>query len=284
MARRKGIATTWWGKRWTGALESLGAVWRNRLPRGRTYAREGRVVGLTVESGRVTAYVVGRLPRPYDVAINLRPLTERQWRRVIAKLAERAGYAARLLAGEMPDDIEDAFAACNVSLFAQRPEDLKLTCTCPDQASPCKHVAATHYALGEAFDYDPFLLFALRGQDRDQVLAGLREARAAAVPARKHRAGGEERVKTPAEGEPPREIDPAKFACWRDEVAGVQFKIEPPAVRMAVLRSLGKPPGWREPTGLASVLDHVYDAAGALARRIALGEEGEVVGEDGEGT
>ena len=71
MARRKGMATTWWGKRWTGALESLGAMWRNRLPRGRTYAREGRVVGLTVESGRVTAYVVGGLPRPYQVVISL---------------------------------------------------------------------------------------------------------------------------------------------------------------------------------------------------------------------
>lgn len=292
MARRRGVATTWWGKRWTGALEALGAVWRNRLPRGRTYAREGRVVGLTVESGRVTAYVVGSLPRPYEVVIGLRPLSERQWRKAIKKMVSRASYTARLLAGEMPDDIEDAFEASKVSLFPERPGELKLSCTCPDLATPCKHVAATHYALGEAFDYDPFLLFALRGHDRDEILAGLRAERAAAPGAMGTGAvatdaaapGDPSATSTAAddrfgsstfddasEDAPP--FEPDAFASWRGEVGDLGFKIQPPPVRMALLRSLGKPPGWREAQSLSTVLEHAYEAASSLACRIALGDD-----------
>jgi uncharacterized Zn finger protein len=286
------MATTWWGKRWTASIESLGAVWRNRLPRGRTYARDGRVVGLTVESGRVSAYVVGSLPRPYEVTIGLRPLTDRQWRKVTRKMAGRAAYAARLLAGEMPDDIEDAFEACKVSLFPSEPIDLKLSCNCPDLAVPCKHIAATHYALGEAFDNDPFLLFALRGRDRDGVLAALRAARIevgrddragdrpaavagaaidpdpASPPAPPDAATGDGAA---TEGEP---VDADAFVHWRGGAPPeLSFRIEPPSVRLALLRSLGKPPAWRDSDGLPEVLDDAYGAASSLARTIAL-EEG----------
>ncbi|MGD8394952.1 MAG: SWIM zinc finger family protein [Candidatus Eiseniibacteriota bacterium] len=286
MAPRRGTASTWWGKRWTAALEALGAAWRNRLPRGRTYAREGRVAGLTVERGRVTAYVVGSLPRPYEIVIGLRPLSDRQWRKVTERLADRAGYAARLLAGEMPDDIEEAFAACGVALFPERPEDLKLSCSCPDLAAPCKHVAAAHYALGEAFDYDPFLLFALRGRDRDALLAGLRAARA---PGRGRAAGAaaaadatpEDASADGTDTEATPEIDPVTFGQWRADVTDLGFRIEPPAVRMAVLRSLGKPPGWRERTTLATALDPTYATASALALRIALGGDEEAATAEG---
>ena len=89
-------------------------------------------------------------------------------------MAGQALFAAQLLAGEMPQDIEEAFAAAGVSLFPDRRGDLDTDCSCPDWANPCKHVAATHYILGEQFDEDPFLLFRLRGRTQEQILAALR--------------------------------------------------------------------------------------------------------------
>jgi uncharacterized Zn finger protein len=292
-----GQATTWWGKRWTVAIEALGHAWRNRLPRGRTYAREGRVVGLTVEPGCVGAYVVGSQPSPYRVEIKLRPLTDEEWARVVEPLIARASYAAGLLAGEMPGDIEDAFADAHVSLFPTDPRELELTCTCPDRALPCKHAAATHYMLGEAFDHDPFLLFALRGRDRDALLTELRQARVRAVakrvgaesgpPARSRRTPDEERRevtgaaatgadRVPADERPAPDapITLESFARARGDLGRLSFHIQPPAARMAVLQSLGKPPGWRQRESLADRLASTYEAVSRLAQAIAVGDTG----------
>ena len=92
-------------------------------------------------------------------------------------MAEQAIFTAQLLAGEMPQDIEQAFEAAKVSLFPSRHDDLKTECSRPDYANPCKHVAATHYILGERFDEDPFLIFRLRGRTQEQVMAALRKRR-----------------------------------------------------------------------------------------------------------
>src|SRR6059036_1628093 len=93
-------------------------------------------------------------------------------------MANQAVFAAELLAGEMPKEIDQAFRASGRSLFPAKVKDLQTACSCPDWANPCKHVAATHFVLGEAFDRDPFLLFELRGRSKDQVLSALRRARA----------------------------------------------------------------------------------------------------------
>src|SRR5690606_30912500 len=95
-------------------------------------------------------------------------------------MAERSRFAAELLAGEMPQEIDAAFAAHAASLFPTKAGDLVTACTCPDWANPCKHVAATHYVLGEALDRDPFLLFELRGRTKREVLDALRTARSGA--------------------------------------------------------------------------------------------------------
>ena len=92
-------------------------------------------------------------------------------------MAREARFSAALLAGEMPQGVDAAFAAARASLFPSKADDLEATCTCPDWASPCKHVAAVHYMLGEAFDRDPFLLFELRGREKRQVIEALRAAR-----------------------------------------------------------------------------------------------------------
>jgi uncharacterized Zn finger protein len=169
--RRGAIGDTWWSQRFIGILESfeLGG----HLARGRTYARQGQVLDLSVEAGAVRARVQGSRPAPYAVSIRLRALPEKDWVRVEAALASRAAFLAKLLAGEMPTDIEAAFADCRLSLFPATPGDLVTRCTCPDTANPCKHIAAAYYLLAEAFDDDPFLILAWRGRHRDELLARL---------------------------------------------------------------------------------------------------------------
>ena len=170
-SRRGAIGDRWWSQRFIGILESfeLGG----RLARGRNYARRGQVVELVVETGAVRARVQGSRPTPYAVSIRLKALPAKDWARVEATLVGRAVFLAKLLAGEMPTDIEEAFADCRLSLFPTTAGDLKTSCTCPDWSNPCKHIAATYYLLAEAFDDDPFLIMAWRGRSRDVLLARL---------------------------------------------------------------------------------------------------------------
>jgi uncharacterized Zn finger protein len=180
-SRRGAIGESWWSHRFLEMLESFGVG--GRLDRGRTYARKGQVISLEVEPGKVTAQVQGSRARPYRVQISLSRLSEADWRRAEDAMVSRAAFLARLLAGEMPDDIEEAFAACSAGLFPARPAELGDDCSCPDWARPCKHVAAVYYLLAEAFDDDPFLILTWRGRPRDELLANLRALRGTEAPA-----------------------------------------------------------------------------------------------------
>ena len=175
-SKRGDFAKNWWATRWIEAMERLMEV--KRLRRGRNYARRGQVLSIEETKGGVTARVQGSRRTPYKVSIQVKPLSDAQWEKVIGALANQALFTAQLLAGEMPQDIEEAFAAAGVSLFPDKGGDLVTDCSCPDWANPCKHVAATHYILGEQFDEDPFLLFRLRGRSQEQVLEAMRQRRA----------------------------------------------------------------------------------------------------------
>lgn len=171
-SKRGGIGETWWSRRFIDILESfqMGA----RLTRGRRYARAGQVLELAVEPGTVTARVQGSRTKPYRVRIRTLTLSQKDWARVEEAMASKAVFLAKLLAGEMPRDIERAFAETRLSLFPVTARDLATDCSCPDWANPCKHIAATYYLLAEAFDTDPFLIFRWRGHDREELLARLR--------------------------------------------------------------------------------------------------------------
>lgn len=182
-SRRGEIGETWWSKRFVKALEKVADI--SRLGRGRMYARSGQVFDLKVEWGLVSAKVQGSQPRPYTVEIAFDPIPEPIWQSIEAKLADHAGYAASLLAGDMPREIDAMFKAANYPLFPTQAHDLAADCTCPDWMTPCKHVAATYYILAEAFDDDPFLILAWRGRTRAQLLdklASLRNANVDDVP------------------------------------------------------------------------------------------------------
>lgn len=176
MSPRRDFGLTWWGQRWIAALEALGGGYVNRLPRGRTYARQGTVSDVAIEPGMVTALVQGSRARPYDVVVEMPAFDDPTWQAISAAMVSEVRHSAELLNGQMPEDIDDVLESCGVSLFPAG-QELQTYCSCPDVANPCKHVAAVHYVLAQEFDADPFLLPQLRGRDRAQLLAGLRAAR-----------------------------------------------------------------------------------------------------------
>jgi uncharacterized Zn finger protein len=140
--------TTWWGQRWIEALQSVLGADSGRLSRGKSYARAGRTHDLSVTQGKVTAHVTGSRETPYAVEIRLSQLSDDEWRTSIEQMAEKAQFAAELLAGEMPRGIDEAFRAAGTSLFPQKRADLATDCSCPDRGDPCKNYAATHYVHG----------------------------------------------------------------------------------------------------------------------------------------
>ena len=185
------VARTSWSARFLAVLEAAGVG--GRLARGRTYARRGQTVSLQVDAGAATARVQGSAARPYRVRIGVATLGKAQWAAVLDALAADASLAAALLAGELPREVEETFAAQGVALLPSMSGDLTMDCTCPDATVPCKHLAAVFYLLAERFDADPFALLALRGRDRDTVLDELRDRR------------------TSAPAAPPLPLDPAAF-------------------------------------------------------------------------
>ncbi|MDR0627585.1 MAG: SWIM zinc finger family protein [Bifidobacteriaceae bacterium] len=180
-SKRGAIGQTWWSERFISVLESFGMG--SRLTRGKNYARRGQVLDLWVEPGVVTADVQGSRRKPYRVRIGLAAFGKADWGRVIAALTEDAWYAAKLLAGQMPEEIVGLFESLGLSLFPTRSAELTMDCTCPDWSVPCKHLAAVFYLLAERFDEDPFEVLAWRGRDREELLGALSARRTGAEPA-----------------------------------------------------------------------------------------------------
>ena len=175
------ISQTWWSARFVSVLEEIGLG--SRLRRGRNYARRGQVISLDVAAGTVSAQVQGSRTRPYRVRIGIAAFGKPEWAGLERELAGSAWYSAKLLAGEMPEDIEEVFGRLGLPLFPAAARDLSMDCSCPDWEVPCKHIAAVFYLLAEAFDADPFTILAWRGRERDDLLANLHAIRGAGPPA-----------------------------------------------------------------------------------------------------
>lgn len=176
-SKKGAIGGTWWSKRFIEALERIGIG--SRLQRGKVYARNGQVITMNIEGGFVHAQVQGTNPRPYSVTIAFSRFSDMQWEAILDALSSQALFAAGLLGGEMPQEIEKVFAENRLSLLPAGRKEIITNCSCPDSANPCKHIAAVYYILAEQFDRDPFLIFALRGRDRETILDGLRKRRGA---------------------------------------------------------------------------------------------------------
>ena len=194
---RRTFGQTWWGRAWVEALEGRARLDPNRLPRGRTYARQGRTETISLQPGRIVATVQGRRPKPYRVEIRVRELTSTEWDRVLTVIASRAAHAAALLDGELDPGIDADAREAGIELLPDTGE-IQPRCSCPDWADPCKHAAAVCYLAATELDIDPYLLLQLRGRTKEQVQAGIRAARGAAKSAG---AGGEREGANTADGE-----------------------------------------------------------------------------------
>jgi uncharacterized Zn finger protein len=257
-SKRGTFAETWWGKRWLAALERLSVG--GRLERGRSYARKGQVLDLTITPGKVTARVQGSRPQPYSVSIGLATIGRPARRKVAQALSENLRIAAGLMAGEMPPEIEPAFADAGLPLFPERADELATKCSCPDWSNPCKHVAAVYFLLAEEFDRDPFLLFRLRGIEREEIVQ-LVDAAPTAAAAMASIAGD------PAETLP---TDAASFWQGTAITGSGAGDVTPPTSPAPLAKRLGAVPFWRGEEDFLTALVQAYQTAGSRGMEVYL--------------
>jgi uncharacterized Zn finger protein len=250
-SQRGAFGTTWWGERWEEILKGFNIS--NRLQRAKRYARKGQVVSIEVEEGRVTSAVQGSRADPYDVSIRLRPYDEAEGDALVDAFRHQPYFAAALLAGEMPPEVEDVVERAGLHLFPEREADLETDCSCPDWSNPCKHIAAVYLLLAEEFDRDPFLLFRLRGMRQGALMDRIGGDIEAAL------GDEDEAPDAPVEAQPLR----ADGEFWDapslpDDVYGA---VETPSSHATLPKQLGKFPLWRGNDALMEALKPVYEAA-----------------------
>jgi uncharacterized Zn finger protein len=265
-SKRGSFGESWWAKRWIEVLESFDIG--GRLGRGRSYARKGQVLSIDIDKGIVKAKVQGSQPRPYEVEIELKPLVAGDWTKVTTALAGQALFAAKLLAGGMPQEIETVFEKAKVSLFPRRAGDLQTECSCPDWSNPCKHVAAVYYLIGEEFDRDPFLLFKLRGLSREELFERLKGTEEKPAKA-KGRKSSRKDAKVARE---PLPADALRFWAAPTLPENWLGEVQAPPVNAAVLKRLGNFPFWRGRERFVDALEPMYRYASETALEILAGE------------
>jgi uncharacterized Zn finger protein len=274
-SKRGTFGDSWWAKRWFSVLENfnMGA----RLGRGRNYARSGQVLSIEIGKGNVNARVQGSRPKPYEVKIHIKTISSDGWQKLAKELSRQAIFLAKLLAGEMPQEIEKVFKSAGLSVLPEKLKDLKTSCSCPDWSNPCKHIAAVYYLLGEEFDRDPFLIFKLRGKSRDELLRILRgpgkktsreRTRPKTLPSQKE----EEKI-LPSEA---LTLDIFKF--WNGVSLSDDFlgEVQIPPVSAAMVKRLGNFPFWRGRERFLDALEPIYVRGSTIGIGVFLGEKSDL--------
>lgn len=280
--------TLWAGQRWMRLVES--AAQGAALAEGLEYVKLGQTKRLTTTAGRVEAHVQGRESRPYVTVVSIPTFSEAQWEKVLGAMAEGAIYAAKLLAGELPANIEDVFGPQGLRLFPTEAADVTVSCTCADhkracEPSPpaasarpespsapgdprwCKHLCCLSYLFAQRLATEPFLMLAIRGIESADLLERLRERRVVvtATPGSRlpvyvqHVAGIADAPSKPLEA------CVASFWDAGPELAEVETPIEKPAVSHPILRRLGPSPFAGSKFPLVGLLASAYDVIGQEA-------------------
>jgi len=264
---RKAFGATWWGAAWVDAIEHRASLDPNRLPRGRSYARTGQVSELEIGPGDVRCLVQGSRAKPYQVRVRVRAFTEDEWARVLDALAAQAGHTAALLDGELLPEVAGDVRQTGLDLLPGAGE-VQPRCSCPDWADPCKHAAAACYLVADELDRDPFVLLALRGRDRTEVMAGLRARRRAA-------AGGDAATPSASDHDDVPDLGVVAREAWARVPAELPRIPAPPTSpgRPTVL-GVDPPPG--SPVGAEALRALAADAA-ARAWALAVGERSTVL-------
>ncbi|MBP2031866.1 putative Zn finger protein [Clostridium algifaecis] len=164
----KSIASKWWGKAWNKNLESY-ADFSNRIGRGRSYVRNGAVLDLKIKEGSAEALVQGSGSKPYKVVITIDKLDRIKWQKMTEICNHKIDTMETLLSGKFPMEFEEAFSSSKDGMFPTSKE-IHFSCSCPDSAIMCKHVAAVLYGIGARLDADPILFFKLRDINFQELL------------------------------------------------------------------------------------------------------------------
>lgn len=164
------LAVTWWGTAWNNNLESY-SDYENRIGRGRSYLRNGAVLDLKIEQGRIKALVQGSSSKPYQVDVKISPLKGNQWEKIRKACEGKIDSLTELIDGKFPKALSDLFTAKGSGLFPT-PREITFQCSCPDWAVMCKHVAAVLYGVGARLDENPALFFTLRSVNVEELISG----------------------------------------------------------------------------------------------------------------
>src|SRR3990172_7267145 len=162
MGAQRSFGRTWWGNAWVEAMERIDYN-TNRLPRGRRYANNGSVKAIDIKDGEVIAKVMGSRPRPYDIKICLKRFNDSQVKRIKGVIENNPAVASELNRGRLPESLLPVLKEEKVNIFPGDWGEITASCSCPDWANPCKHLAAVYYLLANEIDKDPFLIFNLKG-------------------------------------------------------------------------------------------------------------------------
>lgn len=266
---------TWTAQRVMRLLESVGKG--EQLVEGLAYARLGQTKRWTIEAGKVTAVVQGRSLSPYTATLAIPAFSEEQWHEVLNVLAGQAGYAARILAREVPASVEEAFAPSGLRLCPAESGDLAPSCTCvrPDPADPwCKHACCVLALLAEHLDVDPFAVFTIRGMPVEELLEQLHRRRSAASPGGAASSVYPSNVPGLSDVQAPA-LDHALEGFW-DAGAGLReldLPIDPPAVSHPLLRRLGPSPVPGAQFPFVGLMATFYEVMSEAAIRRELGED-----------
>ena len=270
-SKRAKFGESWWAKRWITVLESfnIGA----RLGRDRSYARRGQVLSVDIDKGTVSAEVQGSRRRPYSVKIKIKPFSKIGWKKLAKSISSKAVFTAKLLAWEMPQDIEKAFQEAGVSLFPSRLNDLKTDCSCPDWSNPCKHIAAVYYLLGEEFDRDPFLIFKLRGIGREELVELLGDVKRALKKSQRRPAAKDKKEEKIL---PPEPLPAEETAFWGEGslTEDLLGEVHIPPVNGALPKRLGSFSFWRSEEKFMDAMEQIYGSVSQLGLKVFLGEIG----------
>lgn len=262
---------TWWGARFLSAVEAF--TDEGRLSRGRSYANNGKILDWKVSPGRVDATVRGSVnpyfgvykePR-YKVVIALGAIEGARWQAIAGRIGARASLITQLLMGEMPDGIEGPFEEAGVHLLPHRATLPETSCSCPDWANPCKHVAGLYYLLAKLLDRDPFLMFELRGLSREALREALTHTPLGAALA-KNLASAPAPIApdaglfpdTPALGAPAI-VDPREFWQGAGQTGQALPAIAPLAVPALTIKREGDHPAfWPRESSFIEVMEELY--------------------------
>lgn len=276
--------TLWAAQRWMRVVE-IAAAGAN-LTEGLEYAKLGQTKRVAVTPGRVEAAIQGRADRPYLTQITFGRLTDAEWERVAHAMAEGAMYSAKLLAGELPSNIEDAFGPLNLRLFPSEPAHLTVSCTCADfrtaseapqqpVADPrwCKHVCCLSHLLAGKLANEALLIFALRGLEGAELLERLRDQRASAAVAPGDRVPVYQQHVPGITDLPVRTLEESIASFWDAGAAldTLDLPLDRPKLSHPLLRRLGPSPLSDAPFPLVGLLASCYDVISDEALRRSTG-------------